>query len=111
MKTIDVGEMRWRVQWMQAGSERVKGESVTAWTAAGTYWAKIETVRGFAAYIAQQMKTGTNYTVTMRQGPAIQKGDKLVVSGSGQTLEVSTVSRSMDMNSLLIITANESADA
>jgi head-tail adaptor len=102
MKAINPGEMRQRLTLMTLGNSTTTdgtGQDQTTYTTVGTYYAKIEPLRGMELYNASQTKGITYFKVTMRNVGPIKPTDQLVFeTDSNRVLNIESVYRVDERN-------------
>ena len=108
-----LGDLNTRLTWQSRTSAPLDGscgEGVDTWTTQATLWAKVVPVNGQILFNAEQLKSLREHSITMRGGPDIHAGDRLLLKGT-RILTVTLVSRVDEQGFWLSIRATEQGAA
>lgn len=75
-----IGELNQRARILSRTTEPDgAGGYAETWNAAATVWAKLESLSGDEAYVAQAIRTRVRYRITARRNPAVEPARRVVI--------------------------------
>lgn len=75
-----IGELNQRARILsRATTPDGAGGYTETWNTAATVWAKLESLSGDEAFVAQAIRTRARYRITVRRNPAIEPARRVVL--------------------------------
>jgi SPP1 family predicted phage head-tail adaptor len=75
-----IGELNQRARILSRATEPDGAGGYTeTWNTAATVWAKLESLSGDEAYVAQAIRTHARYRITVRRNPAIEPARRIAI--------------------------------